>query len=131
MKVRTLMFGLVITAFSMCAWAADPKEIEAKVAELNSQSIQLLGVSLNALRYLVAAESNSYLLLRHLELTGEINFIRELEAKGYVKLQTVGAMPDGTQKNEKFLRIIPVGAGVQLQHCVLALQHNSALQPTR
>ena len=81
MKVRTLMFGLVITAFSMCAWAADPKEIEAKVAELNSQSIQLLGVSLNALRYLVAAESNSYLLLRHLELraksTSSVNWKRK------------------------------------------------------
>ena len=131
MKIRTLILGLAIGAFSTSALAADSKDIEAKVAELNGQSVKLLGVSLNALRYLVGAEPNSYLLLWHLERTGEINFIRELEAKGYVKVQTVQALPDGTQKDEKFLRVIPVGAGVELQRCVLALQHNSALQPTR
>jgi hypothetical protein len=130
-RVRTVFIAVLIAGFSASAFAADPKEIEQKVSELNAQSVKLLGVSLNARRYLVSAEPNSYLLLWHLEQTGEINYIRELEAKGYVKTQTVQALPDGTQRNEKFLRVIPVGAGVELQRCVLALQHNSALQPTR
>jgi hypothetical protein len=128
--MRTLLV-VVLMAFSANALAADPKEIEQKVSELNAQSVKLLGVSLNALRYLVSAEPNSYLLLWHLERTGEINYIRELEAKGHVKTQTVQALPDGTQRNEKFLRVIPMGAGIELQRCVLALQHNNALQPTR
>lgn len=130
MRMRTMLVA-VLMAFSANALAADPKEIEQKVSELNAQSVKLLGVSLNALRYLVSAEPNSYLLLWHLERTGEINYIRELEAKGYVKTQTVQALPDGTQRNEKFLGVIPVGAGIELQRCVLALQHNSALQPAR
>jgi hypothetical protein len=130
-RMRRLFVGVLMAGFSMSVLPADPKEIEQKVSQLNAQSVQLLGVSLNALRYLVSAEPNSYLLLWHLERTGEINYIRELEAKGYVKTQTVQSLPDGTQRNEKFLRVIPVGAGVELQRCVLALQHNGALQPTR
>src|SRR5262245_8385210 len=74
MKLRMLILGLAI-AFSTGVLAADPKEIEAKVAELNRQSIKLLGVSLNALRYLVEAEPHSYLLLSHLQRSGEINFV--------------------------------------------------------
>jgi hypothetical protein len=116
---------------SASAAAADPKEIESKVAQLNAHSVELLGVSLNALRYLVGAEPNSYLHLGHLEQSGEINFIRELEGKGYVKTQAVQALPDGTQRNERFLRVIPVGDGAELQRCIIALQHNSALQRTR
>jgi hypothetical protein len=131
MRMRTLFVAVLIAGFSANTLPADPKEMERKVSELNAQSVKLLGVSLNALRYLVSAEPNSYLLLWHLERTGEINYIRELEAKGYVKTQVVQALPDGTQRNEKFLRVIPLGAGVELQRCVLALQHNSALQPTR
>jgi len=129
--MRTLLVAVLIAGFSASGLAADAKEIEQKVSELNAQSVKLLGVSLNALRYLVSAEPNSYLLLWHLERSGEINYIRELEAKGYVTTQTVQALPDGTQRNERFLRVIPVGAGVELQRCVLALQHTSALQPTR
>ncbi len=121
----------MLAGLSQAAVAADPKDIERKVAQLNGQSVKLLGVSLNALRYLVSAEPNSYLHLGHLERSGEIRFIRELEAKGYVKTQTVKALPDGTQQNESFLRVIPSGSGAELQRCVLALQHNIASQPTR
>ena len=130
-RVRTLFIAVLMAVLSTSALAADPKEIEQKVSELNAQSFKLLGVSLNALRYLVSAEPDGYLLLWHLERTGEINYIRELEAKGYVRTQTVQGLPDGTERKEKFLRVIPMGAGVELQRCVLALQHNSALQPTR
>jgi hypothetical protein len=60
---------------------------------------------------LVDANPNNYLLLSHLEQSGEIAFIRELELKGYVRTQKVKSLPDGTQMNESFLRIIPLGAG--------------------
>jgi hypothetical protein len=122
---------MLIASVSVSAGAADPKEIEKKVAQLNGHSMKLLGVSLNALRYLVGAEPNSYLHLGHLEQSGEINFVRELEGKGYVKTQAVQALPDGTQRNERFLRVIPVGDGAELQRCIIALQHNSASQRTR
>ena len=124
MIMRALLLVIAIACASTSVRATDPKDIERKVSELNAQSVKLLGVSLNALRYLVAAEPNSYLLFWHLERSGEVQYIRELEAKGYVKVVAVEGLPDGTQKNERFLRVIPVGAGAELQRCVLALQHN-------
>ena len=124
-------FASSIFVLACAANSADKNEIEKKVAALNEQSIKSLGVSLNALRYLVEANPNNYLLLSHLEQSGEIAFIRELEMKGYVKTQTVISLPDGTQMNETFLRIIPLGSGAELQRCMVALKHNSNLQPTR
>jgi hypothetical protein len=131
MTLRTVLLALLITVVPTVAIAADPKEIERKVAQLNEESVKLLGVSLNALRYLVDADGNSYLLLSHLERSGEIKFIRELETKGYVTVQTVQGLPDGGEKNERFFRVVPIGDGAELQRCIIALQHNSALQPTR
>ena len=111
--------------------AADPKEIQRKVAQLNAHSAKLFGVSLSALRYLVDADANSYLHLGHLQQSGDIRFIKELEAKGCVKTQVVQALPDRTQRNETFMRVRPVGDGAEIQRSIIGLQHNSALQPTR
>lgn len=124
MNLKPLLLGCLLVAFSFCVQAADPKEIESKVAELNSQSIKILGVSLNALRFLVDASPNSYLLLSELERRGDVNYIHELEAKGYVKVETVQGLPNGQEKNTKFMRIIPMGAGKEMQRCVVALKHN-------
>ena len=128
MTFRTLLFSLMLTCCSSNAFAANTKDIEAKVEELNTQSIKLLGVSLNAVRYLVGASPDSYLLLSSLERSGEIAYIRELEVKGYVKLQVVQGLPDAMQRNEKFLRVIPIGEGEELQRCVVALKHNPAFK---
>src|SRR5688500_1338633 len=100
MTLRTALLAAFITIVSTVAIAADPKEIERKVTQLNEESVKLLCVSLNALRDLVDADGNSYLLLWHLERSGEITFILELEAKGYVTVQTVQGLPDGAEKNE-------------------------------
>jgi len=54
----------------------------------------------------------------------DIKFIRDLKVKGYVKVQTVQALPDGTQKIETFLRVTPVGDSAELHRSVLAPQHN-------
>lgn len=123
MNLRAAFFSMVFVVISANVHAAELKEIESKVAELNSQSIKLLGVSLNAVRYLVGASASSYLLYSHLKSSGEIAYVRELESKGYVKVQVVQSLPDGTQRNEKFLRVIPVGDGAELQRCVVALNN--------
>ena len=130
MNFRAALISVVFVVISASAHAAEPNQIESKVAKLNSESIKLLGVSLNAVRYLVGASSSSYLLYSHLESSGEIAYVRELEAKGYVKVQVVQSLPDGTQRNERFLRVIPVGEGAELQRCVVALKHNPAAQGT-
>ena len=127
MILRAAIISAVIFMFPLSAAADNAKDIETKVGELNTQSMKLLGVSLNAVRYLVGASASDYLLLSYLERSGEINYIRELEAKGYVKTQVVQGLPDGSQKNVKHLRIIPIGDGIELQRCVEALQHNPAV----
>jgi hypothetical protein len=130
-KIQPLVCAALISVLSPSVPAGDPKEVERKVVQLNAQSVKLLGVSLNALRYLASADGNSYLHLGHLEQSGEMKFIRELETKGYVNTQVIQALPDGTQRNETFLRVIPIGDGLAVQRSIIRLQHNSALQPTR
>jgi hypothetical protein len=130
-KIQPLMFAALIALLSTSLSAADPKEIERRVTELNAQSVKLFGVSLTALRYLTNADANSYLHLGHLEKSGEITFIRELEAKGYVRTQVMQALPDGSQRHETFLRVMPIGDGVAVQRSIMRLQHNSPSQPTR
>lgn len=127
MKLRAAFIFAIIFISPLSAAADSAKDIERKVGKLNAQSIKLLGVSLNAVRYLVGASSDSYLLLSYLEDSGEINFIRELEAKGYVKTQVIQGLPDGSQRNVKHLRVIPIGDGIELQRCVEELQHNLAV----
>ena len=120
MKLR-LVLGAVLIAGVVPAYAADRAEIDRKVEALDAQSQKLLGVSLNALRYLVGASGNSYFPLWHLEKTGDIKFIRELEAKKYVSVEVRVGLPDGHEQNQQFVRVIPSGDGLQLQQCVLAL----------
>lgn len=127
MKLRVAFIFVIIFIMPLGVAAESAKDIERKVMKLNAQSIKLLGVSLSAVRYLVSASSDSYLLLSYLEDSGEINYIRELEAKGYVKTQIIQGLPDGTQKTVKHLRIIPIGDGIELQRCVEGLQHNRAI----
>ena len=123
MKLGNILSGTMLVVFSFGAHAADPKLIESKVSELNKQSIKILGVSLNALRYLVGASSDSYLLFSALEQSGDVSYIRELEAKGYAKVQIVQGLPDGSEKKTKYLRVIPSGDGKEMQRCVEALKH--------
>lgn len=130
-KIMKAMISVLIASLACTTYAADPKEIEKKVDALNAQSLKSLGVSLNALRYLVSANANHYLLLSHLEQSDDIKFIRELESKRYVRTQTMRGLPDGTQRNGTFIRVVPVGDRIELQRCMIALQHNTNLQPTR
>jgi uncharacterized protein with GYD domain len=131
MRLVLLLLAAFFSALTAGAVAADVAQIRQRVAELNKQSITFFGVSLNALRYLVDADAGNYLHLGHLEQSGNIKFIRELESKGYVRTQVVKALPDGTQRSETFLQVVPVGEGAEIQRSIVGLQHNTAVQPTR
>lgn len=122
MILRTLLV-IVFLAISnpITVIAIDSAEINRKVEDLNVQSLKSFGVSLNALLYLVESSPNSYLLLWHLEETGSINYIRELENKGYIKVEIVTGLPDGNEKNEKFLRIKAIDKGIELKRSIIAL----------
>jgi hypothetical protein len=119
--IRALLLSLLVLISPLCVIAADRAEIEQKVAELNGNSMRLFGVSLNALRYLIDASPEHYFPMWNLERTGDIIYIRELETKGYISTQERSGLPDGSEPKLKFLRVIPVGAGLEVQQCVVAL----------
>lgn len=104
---------------------ADEVSIESKIRDLNQASIKSLGVSLNALTYLVNASPNSYMPLWHLEKSGDMQFIRELEKSGYVSVTITKGLPDGQMPNEEQVNITPLNSGREVQRCMLALKHNN------
>lgn len=123
-RKKILLASIGIFAFISFSLQAKGPDLEQKINTLNNASIQSLGISLNALAYLVDASPYSYMPLWHLEKSGEIQYIRELETAGYVKVTIVQGLPDGTSQSEKQVNIRPLHLGVEAQRCLLALKHN-------
>lgn len=123
---RKIAAFLLTTMISFSAMAEDAS-IEAKISKLNSSSVTELGISLNALAYLMNASPYSFMPMWHLEKSGDIQYIRELEKAGYVKVTIMQGLPDGTQKDEKQVSIRPLKTGIEVQNCLIALRkHNNA-----
>jgi hypothetical protein len=118
-RIMVALAAIAIASFP--ASAADEAEIRAKVEQLNQESMKVLGVSLNALRYLVDASPNSYRPLWYLERSGDIKYIHELELAGYVSTEIRMGLPDGAEPNVKQMRIIPIGSGQYVKQCVVNL----------
>ena len=131
MKIRTRVLALILLVPCFSAFASFENQFDEKVTTLNIQSIKLLGVSLNSLRYLMAATPYSYIHLGFLNGSGDINYVRELESKGYVSLRVQFGRLDGSEKNQEFMVIEPTADGLELQRCFIGLPHNISLQPTR
>ena len=116
MKLRkSLLLTLFLTMLSpSISFSDDGIDIEKKVNEINQKSLGSLGISLNALLYLLDSSLSSYYLLSELKRTGKLEYIKELEAKGYVKTEIVSELPDGRKLGEH-LRIIPTELGIDVQ----------------
>lgn len=105
--------------------------LEEKINALNDASLYSVGISLNALAYLVNASPNAYMALWHLEQSGNMNYIRELEQAGYVKVNILDGLPDGQMPGEKQVNVVPLRLGREVQRCMTALKHNKSTQPTQ
>lgn len=112
-KLLPLLIILIVATVSIST-ANEETDIKNKVEEINKKSIKSLGISLNALLYLLDSSSSSYYLLSNLKRTGKLEYIKELESKGYVKIEIVNKLPDGKSLG-KHLRIIPTGLGIDVQ----------------
>lgn len=120
--VKVLPLLVLLNLSPTLSFAAESAEqLQRKIDTINQHSEKLLGISLTALLYLNEASPNSYLLLSYLEDSGKLNDIKSLEAKGYVKLETVENLPDG-RRLEKHLRVIPTALGYQVQTCMQNLK---------
>jgi len=102
------------------AYAGD-SDIEAKIDKLNSASIESLGISINALSYLVRTSPDSYMPLSYLEESGKIHYINELEKAGYVEVSKRVGLPDGQEQSETFLNVRPLKTGEEIQQCIQKL----------
>jgi hypothetical protein len=111
----------VFTILALSSAYAGDSDIEAKIDKLNSASIESLGVSLNALSYLVEASPYSYMPLSYLEESGKIHYINELEKAGYVKISKRVGLPDGQEQSETFLNVRPLKTGEEIQQCIQKL----------
>ncbi|MCW9058474.1 MAG: hypothetical protein OQL11_06360 [Gammaproteobacteria bacterium] len=126
-RIASIMLSLLFSA----SVVASDSSLEEKIQSLNDASIKSVGISLNALAYLVSASPNSYMPLWHLEQSGEIAYIKELEKAGYVKVNITEGLPDGQMRGEKQVNIVPLHSGLEVQRCMLALKHNNSTQPTQ
>ena len=110
---------LSVLVFAIPAFAENNGILEQKINHLNEASIESLGISLNALMFLVDASPNSFLTYDMLDKS-ERKSIRELENQGYVRTEIITGLPDGQEKNVKFLRILPLKKGDSLRVAMLS-----------
>lgn len=126
-RIASSLLALLLTAPVM---AAD-RALEDKINALNEASLESVGISLNALAYLVNASPDTYMPLWHLEQTGDIEYLKELERAGYVEVNIMGGLPDGQMRGERQVNVVPLHWGREIQRCMLALKHNKSTQPTQ
>ena len=88
-----------------------------KAKRLNNQSIELLGINLIALNYLMDADLYSYLPYEHYKKNGDYKYFEELEKAGYIKIEIVGGLPDGTGRGKQ-IRLLPLMKGLEVQTAI-------------
>lgn len=119
---------LLLGVAAPSAWGQTPP-IREKVAALNHQAMNNLGVSLNALRYLAGAKPGTYIPLWYLEQSGDIEALQELEKAGYAKVTRHSGLPDGQQKGTTFVAVSLIGEGAEIQKALLTVQPNRSFKP--
>lgn len=114
---------LLLVLFTQAATADEIVDIEGKVTELDKQSTALLGVSLNALRFLVAAREDAWVSLSKLKESGDFGVVEELERAGYVKVTERDGLPNGYDRGNVYVSVTPRMLGREIQASVLALRN--------
>ena len=122
-KILVFLFSTIFAGSSL----ADELSIQEKINQLNQATIASIGVSLNALSYLIDASEYSYMPLRYLQKSGDIEYVKELEKAGYVRMVIHDELPyaDTEEKRQKQVQIIPLYTGVEIQQGMLALKNNN------
>ncbi len=125
MNFRIVVF-LASTIFTSFSFASE-LPVQEKINQLNQTTIESIGISLNALSYLVGATPNSYIPLWHLKESGDIDYVQELEKAGYVRVEIIDELPgaETQEQMKKQVKIIPLQSGVEIQRCMIALKHNN------
>ena len=115
---------ILVSIVSNSVIAKEP-DADDNLNKINQLTKDSFGVSIHALMYLSEVSQTSYLRLEYLEESQKLKYIIELESNGYVKMHKVKGLPDGTQKNEVFINIIPLFKGFDL---IYSLQNMNKLK---
>jgi len=110
--IRFLAIFSMLIGFAGAPHAADNEEILASITTLNEASIEWLGISLDALSYLLQSGDGSYVPKDYVESANRIPLIRELEGAGFVTVEERVGLPDGQEPNETFIRLRPTKQGL-------------------
>lgn len=129
MNMKLLSLLLMLCLFSTSGYSAEAT-VEDKINTLNEATVNSLGISLPALSYLMKASPSSYIPLWHLNESGDMDYIRELEKAGYVKVIISKGLPDGQMGNEKQVNVTPLEVGIEIQQYMMALKHNKTVKQT-
>jgi hypothetical protein len=84
---------------------------------INQKSLELLGVDLMALSYLMKANLNSYLPLETYKKRGEYKYFEQLEENGYIRIEIVDDLPDGSGQGQQ-IRLLPLMKGLEVQTAI-------------
>lgn len=107
MLTRTSLCGCIVLLLICSSLQAVAQDHVARAQRLNEQSIKLLGVDLATMVWLLQARDGSYLLKSALEKSGDYARLQALQKQGYLRIQIVTGLPDGTERKTDFVRLMP------------------------
>jgi hypothetical protein len=96
---RPVLLVLLMAAGAASAIGPAPKLAEAAAA-VESKSMQSLGVGIRSLALLLDASPSNFQPVWVLEQDGKMRLLKQLEAKGLIKLTIQAKLPDGTAMGE-------------------------------
>ncbi len=114
MLTRKPLIGCIFVLLSCSLQHAVAQDHVSRARTLNEQSIKLLGVDLATMVWLLQAREGSYLLKSALEKSGDYARLQALQKQGYLRIQIVTGLPDGTERKTDFVRIMPTLTGVEI-----------------
>lgn len=111
--MKKILIGFLLTLIISVSHAIDTELVD-KISTLDAASKEWLGVSLAAIVLLSNTGPYSYVPLSHLEETGKIQLVRELELAGYIAIHNSVGLPDGQEPDETFLNLKPTEKGLEV-----------------
>jgi hypothetical protein len=111
---RLIILSLSLISASACA-APSEKTLTDKARALNAQVRADFGVSLGALPLLLDASPNGFFPVEMLESAGKWGGYKELEKAGYIRIELMTGLPDGTNSEMQFARFLVTPRGEELQ----------------
>ena len=118
LSILLLVFSLLAAA---ACTASGEDDIASKVKALDSQVQASFGVSLAALPMIADATSGGYFPVDMLESAGKWGGFKELEKAGYLRIEVMSGLPDGTNSGVRFARFVLTPRGEELRAALLGV----------